>query len=309
MARQTTTSRRSTKAKGRKTTLSPQEHKERVEQAREKLNQGVEALIASDSWAEHLKTLARFHTYSFNNMLLIALQCPGATRVMGYGNKEGTTGWKSLGRHVIKGQESIKIFGHPVKRTRTETDEDTGEQRQVTTSVWWPIRSVFDISQTEGEPLPLVTPKLLQGNGEALRTTLTGIEKQIIAKGYSFVRGTPVVPGANGSTDPTAKEVIVRDDVDDAHALKTAIHELAHIHLHDPDTYNYASHKGIAEVEADSVAFVVASVLGLDTSDYSFAYMAGWSRGDVEVVKKTGARVQKTAEAILEALETEGGGA
>ncbi len=255
----------------------------------EKLHTEVEALVSGDDWQRMLDLSNQMHTYSFGNLLLIAAQRPGATMVAGYRK------WQGLDRQVRRGERSIRILAPIVVK---ETDEDGTVARKV---VGFRGVGVFDIGQTDGPALPC-GPSLLDGVGP--EGMLASVVALIQSEGFGFERGH--CGGANGYTDWTTRTVRVRADVSEAQAVKTAIHELAHIRMHAPADLEsfggYAVCRGRCEVEAESVAYVVAARFGLSTDEYSFAYVAGWSGGDVKKVKATGTAVLRTAGWVIERL-------
>jgi hypothetical protein len=260
---------------------------DRLEQLQAELAAGVEALTSSAEWGRMLVTAARLPRYSLGNLLLISRQCPDATRVAGF------NAWKKLGRSVRKGERALWILAPCRYRT---TDRDSGEER-------WVVRGfkavpVFDVSQTEGEDLADVRPDLL--TGEAPVGLWDGLAKQVAAAGFMLERvSAERLHGANGMTDFATRVVSVRDDVDDAQAAKTLAHELGHVLLGHED----AHHRGVGEVEAESVAFVVCAHVGLATDDYSLAYVARWADGDVKTVKASAERVVKVSGAICAGLD------
>jgi DNA primase len=257
---------------------------DRIESLHADLEAGVAALIDSESWQTWLDTAAKFHTYSFNNQMLIMLQCSNATHVAGY------RAWQALGRQVRKGERSIGILA---PNTRKIKDDVTGEESRRITG--YRVASVFDISQTDGEPLPVQPrPALLQG--EAPEGLWDAIASMITSNGYTLERGD--TGKANGYTNTHDKIVRVSDTLTNAQATKTLIHECAHMILHDHEEFDYAAHRGIAEVEAESVAFIVGNVHGLVTDAYSMPYVAGWGK-DASVVAATATRVIKTSRDIL----------
>lgn len=259
---------------------------DRLEALHEALTESVGALTSSDAWTAWLDTAAKFHTYSFNNQMLIYIQKPDATKVNSYKR------WQELGRQVRKGEKGLGIFAPMTRRvTKEEADGSETERRAL---IGFRIVSVFDISQTDGEPIaeqPL--PVLL--DGEAPAGLWAAVEGLIQDKGYTVERGD--CRGANGYTDPRAHKVMVRDDVTEAQAVKTLIHEMAHIYLdHVADMTEYALHRGIAEVEAESVAYLISKVHGLPTDTYTLPYVAAWAGKDgTDLIRKTGERVVKTA--------------
>jgi hypothetical protein len=279
---------------------------EKISEAQEVLGAAVESLVTGEDWARYLETQAKFHKYSANNCLLIAMQCPQATQVAGYNQ------WRdNFGRQVRKGEKSIKILAPMIFKVKGEDgapilthDSDgnvVGEQKRI----WFKVVSVFDIGQTEGDPLPSVTmPELL--TGEAPNGLWDALAAQVKSQGFTLERGD--CGQANGWTCYDTKTVRVREDVSAAQAVKTLAHELAHVMLHNPEARS--ARQGVtrdrAEVEAESVAYVVCSVRGLDSSGYTLGYVAHWSEGKAEIVKETAKAVADCARAILTKLEGEG---
>lgn len=255
----------------------------RVEELHAALERGVASLVDSDSWKAWLSVQSRFHRYSWNNTLLIMMQCPEATQVAGYRT------WQGLGRQVRKGEKSIGILAPMFAKAKDVEGKD--EKRLI----GFRAVSVFDYSQTDGEPLPTSGVALLEG--EAPEGLWDAIAAQIAALGYTLQRGD--CGTANGWTDGAAKVIRVRDDISDAAATKTLIHELAHAMLHfdDPDA---PAHRGLAEVEAESVAYIVAGAHGMDTSGYTFGYVSGWAgSAEADAVRATGERVVKASKKII----------
>jgi antirestriction protein ArdC len=263
---------------------------ERLEEMHERLVAKTDALVTSEGWAEYLAFAARFRQYSFNNTLLILLQCPTATRVASYKR------WAEMGRQVRKGEKGLSIFA-PMMRKRE--DEKTGEEKRYVSG--FRLVSVFDVAQTDGDPLPAdpAAPVLLDGEApEGLWHALAGI---VFDAGYTLQRG-PSERGENGFTRPEDKVVQVTEGLSDAQAAKTLIHEVAHMLLHTDDrvlTEDALLHRNVAEIEAESVAHIVAEVHGLPTDAYSIPYVAGWSNGKTEVIAATADRVLRTVKQVL----------
>jgi hypothetical protein len=267
---------------------------DKLRAAHDKLQQAVAEIASGDDWKRMLKIASKFHRYSFNNHLMIFLQRPDATVVAGFNR------WKSLGRFVKKGEKGIAIFAPCKYKTKIETDD--GDEQTLQQIRGFRVVDVFDISQTEGEDLPdldAVRPKLLEADApEGIWDALTGHASSI---GYEVIRHQ--WGSENGYCDFLTKQIGVRPDVSPAQGVKTLIHEFAHALLHSEGP---ASSREVAEVEVESVAYIVCDALGLDTSDYSFAYVARWSDGFVELVKDTAERVVECARRILQSLEAEG---
>jgi antirestriction protein ArdC len=265
---------------------------EKLARLKSTLDDQVIALTSSEGWLNWLKAAAVFHRYSANNVMLIMAQCPGATRVAGY------RAWQKLDRQVRKGETALWIYA-----PRTVPDEEAApgpDGKQPRKIIGVKPAKVFDISQTDGEPLAeqprpeLLTGQAPEGLWDAIAARITDHHR------YTLTR-EPITSGANGYTDPKGSRVVVRDDVDDAQALKTLIHELAHIECrHVDDLAEYNRHRGRFEVEAESVAYIVAAALGLDTAAYSVNYVAHWASDTPEGVAET---VQATATAVLAAAK------
>lgn len=268
------------------------------------LVEAVADLATSEGWARMLAAAARFHDYSPSNVLLICAQRPEATRVAGIRT------WNSLGRRVNRGEHGIAILAPCIYRAapgetatanqRPESAAATPSPLEATADANTPIRQlrgfkvvhVFDVSQTAGEPLPDVEPTHLSGTGpDGLWEHLAGLVRD---DGYRVERG-PCPLGANGYTDFTARVVRFRDDVDPAQATKTLAHELGHIRAdHEHRFTDYATStacRGQAEVEAESIAYLITAQAGLDAGAYSVPYLAGWSGGDVDVLRDAATRV------------------
>lgn len=279
---------------------------ERLAAIHAQLVDAVENLVHSDTWATMLTIAARFPTYSPSNVLLIATQRPDATRVAGIRT------WNSLGRRVTKGEHGIAILA-PCIYQQLDYDtaaqpttghvglgDDEAEPARVLRG--FKIVHVFDITQTDGDPVPDNTPELLLGEAPAgLWDHLAGLVRD---DGYALDRGG-CPPGVNGYTDFTNRRVRVRDDVDPAQAVKTLTHELGHIRADHAARYpDYPSDQrchGQAEVEAESIAYIVAKHLGLAADPYSVPYVAGWAGGMIDCLRESASRVVTVGRSILPA--------
>lgn len=282
-----------------KNTKSPEERRAEAEALHATIAEQVETLRESEAWSQFLRFAQTFHRYSLGNLLLILAQQPTATYVAGYRT------WQKLGRQVRKGERGIRIFGG---RDVTETieDERTGEETEQRRTLFFPV-SVFDLSQTDPTDVEA-------SDRDALTQHLTGedpagiydaVTDYLTAKGWSVTR--ELIPGtANGYTAlDGSRRVVVHESLSPAQSAKTALHEAAHVILHaEEDPAEYVQHRGIKETEAESVAYIVAGILGLDTSAYSIGYVAGWSRCDAQTIKDTAARVLRTAHTLADALTT-----
>lgn len=305
-----------------------QKREAKLDELHECLTGAVERLVTGEDWADALRFAARFRSRSFNNVLLIWEQHQAAfeqggvpepfpTYVAGYRQ------WQQLGRQVEKGQAGYQILAPVTGRFASANPADPaswyrlgrGEKPkpgEVVRSKMVGVRPayVWDVSQTAGDPIPdTPSPVLLVGEAPAgLREGLSG---QVRADGFEllWVPHEGMIDGANGRTDFEAKTVAVRENMDPAAQVKTLAHELAHVLMHDPDAEDARQHRGIAEVEAESVALMVGAAHGMDTTEYTIPYVAGWAtrvdgKEPVEVVQATGKRVRKTAAGILDQLDT-----
>jgi antirestriction protein ArdC len=267
-----------------------------------RLVEAVDALVEGTAWRQMLDVAARFHRYSPNNVMLILLQRPDATRVAGYHT------WRELDRHVRKGEKGIAILAPLTMRRANAEDtpvQDSGAQETQAPKVLrgFRVTHVFDVNQTEGAPLPDVRPELLAGS--APFGVWDALMDQVEAEGYEF-GGYIDLGGANGLTDHVAKSVTLRPGLSDAQMVKTLAHELAHVSMHSPDALSAARDVAPAgwtreriEVEAESVAHLICASHGLDTGEYTVPYVAAWAGGNRELVEDTARRVLTTARDIL----------
>lgn len=306
----TTTSRTSRTSAARKTSRkgrTPEQKRAEMEALHEKLAEGVEALRSSQTWADYLRFCASFHRYSFSNLLLILMQSPEACHVAGY------RAWQAKGRQVRKGERGIRILGTGTVKVSAEQDEETGEVVEGRRRVFFPV-SVFDIAQTdvmEGHEDTSTVAHRLTGDDE--HGILSRVVDHLTASGVS-VEFRAIANGANGYTCPADDQagqpvrVVIEERNHPAQQAKTAIHEAAHLilgHLAD-EPAEYVAHRGRYEVEAESVAYVLAGMLGLDSSDYSTGYVATWAeRVEDDVIKETAGRVLAAVHTLAEALHIE----
>jgi hypothetical protein len=253
----------------------------------------IEQMVTGTEYRAWLRMLSRFHSYSANNVALILAQYPDATKVMGYGNKAGTTGWKSLGRHVKVREKGIRII-RPLHRTIT--DEATGEVTKVLRG--FATTTVFDISQTEGTPLPAGPRPQDLAQSEAERS----LELSVHLHRFIAEAGARVVRDMHGTQrgywHPEKREIGIRADLTGVRALKTLAHEAAHL-LADHRREGVAMDD--AETVAESVAFVLLDHYGIDTSGYSVPYIAGWAR-DPATVRRNLETVRTLSHALLTAF-------
>jgi hypothetical protein len=284
-----------------KHTTSPEERRAQADALHASIATQVEALADSEQWARFLAFAGAFHAYSLNNVLLILAQQPTATKVAGFRN------WQELGRQVRRGEKAIRIFGFRTKKIDDDQPAggDAGEAGEGRTLTYYPMLSVFDIVQTDPidptAPNPTALAQQLEGADEA--GILDAVTDYLTGTGWSVER-IPLPGTANGytTTDGT-RRVVIDADLPPAQAAKTALHEAAHVLLHaDEEPGEYAAHRGIKETEAESVAYVTAGLLGLDTAAYSVGYVAGWADGDPAIIRAAAADVLRTVHTLADAL-------
>jgi antirestriction protein ArdC len=250
------------------------------------LREGVAQLTSSQAWKSALEIRSRLHQYSFNNTWLIYLQRPTATMVAGY------TTWPKLGRFVRKGEKGIAILA-PIKRK--VKDDKSGEE--VVKTVGFKTAHVFDVSQTEGEPIPDIAPKILEGDTPLIRQTLRELEAYAEKQGWRVVR-EELSSGVRGYFRYSDKRIGLDAALPPFQQLKTLLHELAHGLMHVPGDHSERSTK---ELEAESTAFLLCHSLGLDTGQYTFSYLAHWM-DDPEQLIDAGDRAIACADEILAQL-------
>lgn len=271
----------------------------------EKLMSGVKEIYESGKWAEYIAVMSRFPHYSINNCILIASQCPEASYVCGYKK------WNEFNRNVVKGESGIMIFA-PIKgKVQVEEpiydannhpvlNEDGTQAKEKVEREYKSFRPcyVFDVSQTEGDPLPTLASQLKDG--------VEDFEK--LKDAFMVVSPVPIsfedIPGsANGYYAPKSGKIVVQSDMSQLQTIKTMIHEIAHAtlgHGGEDDKWDKES----KEVQAESTAFWVAGMLGLDTSDYSFGYIAGWSKDrEITELKENLDLIKRTADGLVSKVD------
>jgi antirestriction protein ArdC len=259
----------------------------------------VAKLTSSQEWRAMLTVAARFHTYSPNNVLLITAQQPDATRVAGY------RAWAQLGRQVRKGESGIAILAPVLRRHDPGPAEVVAEATPPLTNeasvsrvlTGFRVTHVFDISQTDGPDLPDIHPELLDGRSPL--GLWSELYDQVEAAGYTIDYAD--LGQANGQTDFTEQSVVLHTARSGAQLTKTLAHELAHIDLHAPKVRPEGLTRDRAEVEAESVAYVVTAAHGFHTEDYSVPYVTGWAGGNTDLIAQTATRVLTCARSILRA--------
>jgi len=271
-----------------------QSQSEKLKQTLDKLESGVMEFFTSDKYISYLQVMSKFHTYSANNQVLIAMQMPEATIVAGYNS------WmRNFDRHVKRGEKSITILAPMKVKIKIDTDRRDADgkiiQEERETIKFRPV-PVFDVSQTEGKPLPQIISELT--GDVSLYEQLLNAARQ--AAPYPIEIGS-VEGSAKGWCNFTQEKIIIKEGMSEAQTLKTAFHETAHARIHAGDTDKSREQK---EVEAESIAYVVCSHFGLDTSDYSFGYVATWAgRQDINLLKQSMQTISQTAKSIITDVE------
>ena len=292
--------------------LNSQNGADRMKEITDRLETGIQELFESERYTAYLTSMAKFHSYSFNNTLLIAMQ--GGQLVAGY-NK-----WRDdFHRNVKRGEKGIKILApapYKVKKEMPKLDEQgqpvmdkDGKpltEVQETQVPAFKIVSVFDVSQTEGEPLPSIGVDELAGNVEQYEDFFKALEQTSpVPMAFEDIPG-----GSHGYYHLTEKRIAIQENMSELQTLKTAIHEIAHAKLHaiDPDApvtkQADRPDSRTREVQAESVAYAVCQHYGLDTSDYSFGYVAGWSSGkDLKELRASLETIRATAHELITTID------
>ena len=295
--------------------LTSEKPAEKLKEITDRLEQGITELFDSERYREYLRVMSKFHNYSFNNTLLIAMQKPDASLVAGF------SAWKNnFGRNVIKGQKGIKIIApspYKVKQEMKKIDPHTQqpiigkdgkpvtEEKEITIPAY-KVVSVFDVSQTEGKDLPDIAVDELTGDVERYRDFFAALEKtSLVPIGFEQIPGS-----SHGYYHLEDKRIAIQEGMSELQTLKTAIHEIAHAKLHDIDLNAPENEqqprvdRRTREVEAESVAYTVCQHYGLDTSDYSFGYVAGWSSGrELSELKNSLETIRSAAAEIINSID------
>ena len=295
--------------------LTSEKPAEKLKEITDRLEQGITELFESERYREYLRVMSKFHNYSFNNTLLIAMQKPDASLVAGF------SAWKNnFGRNVMKGQKGIKIIApspYKVKQEMKKIDPHTQqpiigkdgkpvtEEKEITIPAY-KVVSVFDVSQTEGKELPDIAVDELTGNVERYKDFFAALEKTSpVPIGFEQIPGS-----SHGYYHLEDKRIAIQEGMSELQTLKTAIHEIAHAKLHDIDLNAPENEqqprvdRRTREVEAESVAYTVCQHYGLDTSDYSFGYVAGWSSGrELSELKSSLETIRSAAAEIINSID------
>ena len=295
--------------------LTAEKPAEKLKEITDRLEQGITELFDSERYKEYLSVMSKFHNNSFNNTLLIAMQKPDASLIAGF------NAWKNqFQRNVKKGEKGIKIIApspFKVKKEMEKIDPKTGrsvigrdgkpvtEEKEITIPAY-KVVSVFDVSQTEGRELPDIAVDTLTGDVEQYKDFFAALEKTApVPIGFEKIEG-----GAHGYYHLEDKRIALDEGMSELQTLKTAIHEIAHAKLHDIDLNAPKNEqqprvdRRTREVEAESIAYTVCQHYGLDTSDYSFGYVAGWSSGrELAELKSSLETIRSTAAEIINSID------
>lgn len=283
---------------------------DRLKEITDQLEKGIGELFQSGRYAEYLAVMAKFHNYSFSNILLIMTQCPSASHVAGYND------WKrKFGRQVKKFAKGIKILAPcPYKQLIEKPKVDAATQKpiigadgqpemlvQEIKKNYYKIVTVFDVQQTTGKPLPELVSEL---NGE-----VAGFEKllaKLIGVSPMPVEFRKLSGSTNGCCSYQEQRIVVKEGMSQTQTLKTLVHEICHAKCHNPEVLAETDNKNrqTREVEAESVAYVVCQNLGIDTADYSFGYIAGWSANkELPELKASLAFIRSQAAEIIDSIK------
>ena len=287
---------------------------DKVKEITDKLEAGIQALFESEAFKKYLKTLSKFHDYSLNNTILIAMQKPDATLVAGY------TAWqKNFGRQVQKGETGIRILAPTPYKKQMEVDRlDPVTQQPVLNPDGSTVKdlkeimvpafrvvNVFDVSQTDGKPLPTIGVDELSGNVANYEMFFEALKRACpVPVGFEDIPS-----GAKGYYHTVEQRIALQEGMSEVQTVKTMIHEMAHQKLHAIDPKEMSPEeprltRNAKEVEAEAVAYTVAQHYGIETSDYSFAYIAGWSKDkDTPELKASLDRIRKAANEMIMAID------
>ena len=295
--------------------LTSEKPAEKLKEITDRLEQGIKELFDSERYKEYLRVMSKFHNYSFNNTLLIAMQKPDASLVAGF------SAWKNnFQRNVVKGEKGIKIIAPSPFKIKQEMDKidpatnkpvmgadgkPVKEEKEITIPAF-KVVSVFDVSQTEGKELPDIAVDTLTGDVERFKDVFAALEKTSpVPIGFEKIEG-----GAHGYYHLEEKRIAIDEGMSELQTLKTAIHEIAHAKLHDIDLnapkeeQQDRPDRRTREVQAESVAYAVCQHYGLDTSDYSFGYVARWSSGrELDELKSSLETIRATAAEIINSID------
>ena len=306
-----------------------QNNKERIREITDSIEKGIQELFQSDKFANYLKTMSRFHNYSVNNTMLIFMQKPDSTLVAGFNT------WRDkFERNVIKGEKGIKIIAPTPYKKRIEQekrDPDTNmplrdsdgnvimEEKEISIPMFKPV-TVFDVSQTEGKPLPQLASELT-GNVQDYELFMEALRRSCNVP----IEIMPIHNGSDGYFSLDKQKITIREGMSEVQTVSAVVHEIAHSKLHnirkDEETEAPAKDRRTEEVEAESISYAVCAYYGIETGENSFGYIAGWSKGkglkelrsSLETINETSselicdidrnyAELQKERDAVIEVI-------
>lgn len=292
------------------------QQQQKIKEATERLEAGIKDFFTNGSYQEYLKVMSRFHNYSYSNSVMIALQKPDATLLAGY------SGWqKNFERHVLPGEHGIRIFAPAPVKTKIEQEkkdpetklpvlDENGDPVMETVEIKTPrfkVVTVFDVSQTDGKPLPELDINELNGSVQDFQKMF----EAIVRSSDVPVELEDIEGEAKGYFSTLENKIVIQKDMSEAQTIKTALHELAHSRLHKinttlpPGKQPVTKDRNTKEVEAESVAYVVCQHFNIDTSDYSFGYVATWSENrELPELKSSLDTIRKASAGIINDLES-----
>lgn len=278
-------------------TRSPDKsRKERIREITEQLEAGVKAVFESDAYKAYLNCMSKFHNYSLNNTLLIALQRPDASLCASY------TSWqRDHGRQVRKGEKGIKIIAPCKYKVELEERDEQGNPK-TEEKTGFKVVTTFDISQTDGPDLPSFGVDELSGDVNGYRKLFNALTE--ICPVPIFVED--IRDGAKGYYSDVERKIVIKEDMSQLQTIKTMIHEMAHEKLHAKEHIDkeHPSDRRTKEVEAESIAYTICQHYGLDSSDYSFSYVAGWSSGkETKELKTSLERIRSAADEMITSID------
>ena len=292
--------------------MAENKQQQEIKEISEKLEQGVKELYESERYKEFLHTMSKFHNYSLNNTMLIAMQKPDATLVAGY------TAWQhDHDRHVMKGEKGIRIFAPAPYKKKEERDKiDPVTNKPVLDENNDPVKevvevkipafklvSVFDVSQTEGKELPTLGVDELLGDVEDYVHFFDALKRSCPVP----VEFEEIAGGAKGYYHQEERRIAINEGMSEVQNVKTLVHEMAHQKLHAVENMDKELKltRGAKEVEAESIAYVICQHYGIDTAEYSFPYLAGWSEGkDTPELKASLDRIRKASNEMINEIDS-----